>query len=123
MPVLGTMRINMIYENVSDEIRKTLMESAAWDRMGLEPAFLNEDDDGEEAPAEEEAAAEDASEEEGAEEGSEEEVSDEEISEALATLLSLMSDDQLLEHIESVLTVVDKAAEVLEEEESEEAAS
>ena len=103
--------------NVSDEIRKTLMESAAWDRMGLEPTFLNEDDDGEEAPAEE-ATAEEAPAEEVEE--SEEEVSDEEISEALATLLSVMSDDQLLEHIESVLAVVDKAAEVLEEEEESE---
>ena len=93
--------------NISEEIRQTLMESAAWDRVGLEPKFLNEDDDGEEAPAEEEAADGEA----------EEEVSEEELSEALATLLSMMSDDQLLEHIENVLSVVDRAAEVLEEEE------
>jgi len=104
--------------NISEEIRQTLMESAAWDRVGLEPKFLNEDDDGEEAPAEEEAADGEApAEEEAADGEAEEEVSEEELSEALATLLSMMSDDQLLEHIENVLSVVDRAAEVLEEEE------
>jgi len=109
---------------ISDEIRKTLMESAAWGRVGMAPEFLNEDDDGEEAPAEEapaeeapaeEAPAEEADDDEAAEEDAdegEEEITEEGVdrAELLNTLLQEMSDDELLDHIESVMSAVDQAS-------------
>ena len=103
---------------VSDEIRTALMEAAAWDRVGVSPSFLTEDDDGEEeAPAEEAAPAEEEATEE--EEAEEEVVEEATNTELLHALLSEMSDEEMLEHVNSILDVIQQASEVIEEEEAE----
>ena len=98
--------------NVSDEMRNALMEGAAWDRLGLRPTFLTEDDEKEVEEVEE--GAEDESSEDETAEVVEESYTNAEL---LHALLEEMSDEELLEHIGSVLEVVDAAGEVLEEEE------
>jgi hypothetical protein len=88
--------------DLTDELRKTLMESAAWDRVGLRPI---EGQDSEEVLQE------------GTEVATEDQEEDAPISlEEIHTLLSELSEEELLEHIDSVLSVVEAVTEVLEEE-------
>tara|TARA_R110002051_G_C8596465_1_gene479707 strand:- start:530 stop:838 length:309 start_codon:yes stop_codon:yes gene_type:complete len=90
--------------NLTDELRKTLLESAAWERVGVRPVetdrmegnVLEEDSQG--GYAEEEQLDEDFD------------------LEDIHALLSMLPEDQLLEHIDSVLSVVEAVTEVLEEE-------
>tara|TARA_R110000737_G_scaffold35014_1_gene53853 strand:+ start:448 stop:744 length:297 start_codon:yes stop_codon:yes gene_type:complete len=88
--------------NLSDELRNTLLESAAWDRVGLRPVEV------------------DTRSGEMIEEGYEQEQIDEEFEdfdlEDIHALLSMLPEAQLLEHIDSVLSVVEAVSEVLEEE-------
>ena len=87
--------------NLTDELRKTLLESAAWDRVGMRPIEA------------EDSAYETI--EEGAEAGYDEDVEDFDL-EDIHALLSMLPEEQLLEHIDSVLSVVEAVHEVLEEE-------
>ena len=92
--------------NLTDELRKTLLESAAWERVGVRPLEADE--------AEGEYISESA-------EYVEEEAGLEDIDlEDIHALLSQLPEDQLLEHIDSVLSVVEAVTEVLEEEAYEE---
>ncbi len=88
--------------NLSDELRNTLLESAAWDRVGMRPVEV------------------DARSGEMIEEGYEQEQIDEDFEdfdlEDIHALLSMLPEEQLLEHIDSVLSVVEAVTEVLEEE-------
>jgi|TARA_Y100000310_G_scaffold54169_2_gene49699 hypothetical protein len=89
--------------NLTDELRRTLLESAAWDRVGMRPLESNDTQQGV------------------IEEGSEgyHEESDEEEGfdlEDIHALLSQLPEEQLLEHIDSVLSVVEAVTEVIEEE-------
>ena len=113
----------MKHVEMNDETRKILMESAAWGRAGLAPTFLSEDGEEEEAPAEEAPAEESEEESSDDDSGEAEAVTEEDVSrsEVLAVLLSEMTDEELLDHIASVMDVVDSASEVLEEEEEESA--
>ena len=88
--------------NLTDELRKTLLESAAWERVGVRPLETEE---------QESNVLEESSQGEGAEE------LDEDFDlEDIHALLSLLPEEQLLEHIDSVLSVVEAVTEVLEEE-------
>jgi hypothetical protein len=89
--------------NLTDELRKTLMESAAWERVGVRP--LETDDYDGEYINEGTELSEDA----------ENEFEDFDL-EDIHALLSMLPEDQLLEHIDSVLSVVEAVTEVLEEE-------
>ena len=88
--------------NLSDELRNTLLESAAWDCVGMRPVEV------------------DARSGEMIEEGYEQEQIDEDFEdfdlEDIHALLSMLPEEQLLEHIDSVLSVVEAVSEVLEEE-------
>lgn len=90
--------------NLSDELRNVLLESAAWERVGVKPAEASEYS------------------EEMIEEGSKQEAEQleeglEDLSlEDIHALLSMLPEEQLLEHIDSVLSVVEAVSEVLEEE-------
>jgi len=87
--------------NLTDELRKTLLESAAWDRVGMRP--INEDGTEYQETLEEGAEAQ------------AEELEDFDL-EDIHALLSLLPEEALLEHIDSVLSVVEAVQEVLEEE-------
>tara|TARA_R110000744_G_scaffold29131_8_gene69781 strand:+ start:56 stop:367 length:312 start_codon:yes stop_codon:yes gene_type:complete len=93
--------------NLSDELRNTLLESAAWDRVGLRPVEVD-------------TRSGEMIEEGYEEQGSEQEQIDEEFEdfdlEDIHALLSMLPEAQLLEHIDSVLSVVEAVSEVLEEE-------
>lgn len=88
--------------NLTDELRRTLLESAAWERVGVRPLESTDTERGV------------------IEEGSEryyEETDEEEFTlEDIHALLSQLPEEQLLEHIDSVLSVVEAVTEVLEEE-------
>jgi len=88
--------------NLSDELRNTLLESAAWDRVGLRPVEV--------------AEREDNMLEESSEEGQVEEEFEDFSLEDIHALLSMLPEDQLLEHIDSIMSVVEAVTEVLEEE-------
>ncbi|HHZ96646.1 MAG TPA: hypothetical protein EYN67_14110 [Flavobacteriales bacterium] len=88
--------------NLSDELRSTLLESAAWDRVGLRPVEVEE--------------SEGTMLEESAEEAQVDEDFEEFSLEDIHALLSMLPEDQLLEHIDSVMSVVEAVTEVLEEE-------
>ena len=85
--------------NLTDELRGVLMESAAWDRVGMRPVeaegteYLEESSEG----------------------YVDEEYEDFDL-EDIHALLSQLPEDQLLEHIDRVLSVVEAVTEVLEEE-------
>jgi len=89
--------------NLTDELRRTLLESAAWERVGVRPLEMGETETEGEII------------EEGSEVTSEEEEEDFDL-EDIHALLSMLPEDQLLEHIDSVLSVVEAVTEVLEEE-------
>jgi len=91
--------------NLSDELRNTLLESAAWDRVGLRPVEF-EEQQGEMI-------------EEGYEHGQLDEDFEDFDLEDIHALLSMLPEEQLLEHIDSVLSVVEAVTEVLEEESGE----
>jgi len=89
--------------NLTDELRKTLFESAAWDRVGVR---LVETADTEQNVIEE-----------GSETSEFQEDESEDFNlEDIHALLSQLPEDQLLEHIDSVLSVVEAVTEVIEEE-------
>jgi len=91
--------------NLTDELRKTLLESAAWDRVGLRP--IEAEESGYQTL------------EEGAEGYAEDDEYEDFDLEDIHALLSMLPEDQLLEHIDSVLSVVEAVTEVLEEEANE----
>ena len=88
--------------NLTDELRKTLLESAAWERVGVRPTETDEYEGG---VLEESSHAEYA-----------DELDEDFDLEDIHALLSLLPEEQLLEHIDSVLSVVEAVTEVLEEE-------
>ena len=89
--------------NLTDELRRTLLESAAWERVGVRPL---ESEYTEQGVLEEGSRGyyEESDEEEGFD------------LEDIHALLSQLPEEQLLEHIDSVLSVVEAVTEVLEEE-------
>jgi hypothetical protein len=85
--------------NLTDELRSVLMESAAWDRVGVRPIETQKSDV--------------------LEESSEVDTEEEDLEITLEDIHALLSDlpeEALLEHIDRVLSVVEAVNEVLEEE-------
>lgn len=105
----------MDHMRLSDELRQMLMENAAWSKVGVEPKMIEE-------AAEEAPEVEETEEVEEVEETEEEEVV-EEAAEVhvcplcVSQLEGPLDEEALLEHLHSVMTLVDRLTQINEGEE------
>ena len=117
-------------KDVSDEIRTALMEAAAWDRVGVEPSFISEAVEEEEAPEEasegseeeqegEAEAAPEAAADDDSDDSDEESLDEASDIDLLHALLSEMDDSEVMKHVKLIINTVKEASDVIEEEEAE----